>query len=336
MSTKWIRSLLAIVVLVALISPRAMANEKQSICVFDPVGLGGDIYSLTRDITTDFLNLGIEVELLPYSDEKQAVRDFDAGVCDGTVLTGINARPYNTFTTSIEAMGTVHSYDGLHTVIQTLTQPKAAKFFTQGEYEVIGIYPAGAVYTMAKNREWRSIDDMKGRRIVVMFEDEVSQMMVEKLGGTPVPGDTSNFAKRFINGEIEVVFMPAAVYEPMEIYRALEPNGGIQERPVVQLTLQFVIRKEAFPEGFGQKARQISLDWFDRALSIAHKAEAKIDPKYWVRLSPYHFEELHQAMRDARMELEAQGVYDAKMLKILKKLRCRDNPELFECGMDGL
>lgn len=335
MSAKWIRSLAAFFVLTTVISPRVLAADKQPICVFDPVGLGGDVYSLVQDITTDFLNLGIEVELKPYSNEKKAVKDYEAGHCDGTVVTGINARPFNTFTTTIESMGTVHSYDGLHTVIQTLTQPKAAKFFTQGEHEVIGIYPAGAVYTMAKNRNWRSIEDMKGRRIAVMFEDEVSQMMVEKLGGIPVPADTSNFANQFINGGIEVLFMPAAVYEPMEIYRGLEPNGGIQERPVVQLTLQFVIRHEAFPEGFGQKAREISLGWFDRALSIAHKAESKIDPKYWVRLSPYNFEQLHQAMRDARMELEEQGVYDATMLKILKKLRCRDNPELFECAMAG-
>ncbi|EDY85828.1 RND type efflux pump involved in aminoglycoside resistance [gamma proteobacterium HTCC5015] len=332
MGTNWIRSLVVVVATFLSFSVSAQ-SEEPLVCVFDPVGIGGDVYSLARDVTTEFLNIGVEVELKPYADEKKAVADLKSGACDAALMTGINARPFNLFTSTIEAMGTIHSYDSLHSVIQALSQPKAAHLFENGEYEVVGIFPAGAVYTMAKNRRWRSIDDMEGRKIVVMFEDEVSQMMVEKLGGVPVPANTHTFAKKFISGEIEVVFMPAAVYEPMELYKALEPNGGIQERPVVQLTLQFVTRKDRFPEGFGQKARRISLDWFDRALDIAKKAESKIDPKYWVRLSPYNFEQLQNAMRDARIALEEQGVYDATMLKVLKKMRCKEMPELFECGL---
>jgi len=155
--------------------------------------------------------------------------------------------------------------------------------------------------------------------------------LVEEVGGIPVKGDTSTFANKFKRGKVDVIFSPAAVYEPLELYRGLEPNGGIVSEPLLQLTLQMVIRKDSFPDGFGQAAREIALDEFDRTTEIALKAEDKIEKSFWIKANPYEIERLTEIIRQARVRLRDEGVYDGRMLKILRKLRCRNTPNAKEC-----
>ena len=155
--------------------------------------------------------------------------------------------------------------------------------------------------------------------------------MVAQVGGKAVNADTSTFANKFKRDRADVVFAPAAVYEPLELYKGLEPDGGIITQPINQLTLQMVTRKGAFPEGFGQQAREVVLDWFDQTIEVALKAESKIEKQFWVRPPKHEVEEFNEALRLARIRLRDEGIYDARMLKILRKLRCRKTPEAKEC-----
>ena len=36
-------------------------------------------------------------------------------------------------------------------------------------------------------------------------------------------------------------------------------------------------------------------------------------------------------LRDVRIKLRDEGVYDGKMLKLMRKLRCKNNPVAAEC-----
>lgn len=326
------RSFRWIVVLLALfLSTQALAAKKQYICVFDPVGRDGDVFNMGKDLATEFLSLGVDLKLYPYTTEASAVQDFKAGLCDAAILTGLKVREFNLFAATIEAIGAIESYDALRTVLATLTQPKAGKLFVQGEYEVAGIFPAGAVFIFLKNRDWVTVDSMKGRNIIVMYGDKVSSSMVAQVGGKAVRADTSTFANKFKRGRADVVFAPAAVYEPLEMYKGLEPDGGIITQPITQLSLQIVMRKEAFPEGFGQQAREAVLEWFDLAVEIALKAEAKIEKQFWVRPPKHEVDDFTEQVRQARIRLRDEGVYDGRMLKILRKMRCRNTPEANEC-----
>lgn len=314
-----------------LLSTNAVAAKKQYICVFDPVGRDGDIFNVGKDLATEFLTLGVDLKLYPYTTETSAVQDLKAGLCDAAILTGLKTREFNRFSATLEAVGAIESYDAMRVVLQTLTQPKAGKLFVEGDYEVAGVFPAGAVFIFLKNREWVTVDSMSGRNIIVMYGDEVSASMVAQVGGRPINADTSTFANKFKRGKADVMFAPAAVYEPLEIYKGLEPDGGIITQPILQLTLQLVTRKDAFPEGFGQAAREVVLGWFDTAVEIALKSEAKIEKQFWVKPPQYEIDSFTEQVRQARIRLRDNGVYDGRMLKILRKMRCRSNPDAAEC-----
>ena len=320
-----------LVVVALLLSVQAQAAKKQYVCVFDPVGRDGDVFSMAKDIATEFLTLGVDLKLYPYTTEASAVQDLKAGLCDAAILTGLKVRQFNKFSATLEAVGAIEDYDALRVVLQTLTQPKAGKLFVEGDYEVAGVFPAGAVFIFLRNREWVTVDSMRGRRIIVMYGDKVSSSMVAQVGGEAVNADTSTFANKFKRGRADVVFAPAAVYEPLEMYKGLEPDGGIITQPITQLTLQIVTRKAAFPEGFGQQAREAILEWYDLAVEIALRAESKIEKQFWVRPPKHEVDTFQEAVRVARIRLRDEGVYDARMLRILRKLRCRKSPEAYEC-----
>ena len=62
------------------------------------------------------------------------------------------------------------------------------------------------------------------------------------------------------------------------------------------------------------------------------KETQEIDPKYWMDLSPETTQEYNEMLRDVRIKLRDEGVYDGKMLKLMRKLRCKTNPAAAECA----
>ena len=75
-----------LVVVALLLSAQAQAAKKQYVCVFDPVGRDGDIFSIAKDVATEFLTLGVDLKLYPYTTEASAVQDLKAGLCDAAIL----------------------------------------------------------------------------------------------------------------------------------------------------------------------------------------------------------------------------------------------------------
>lgn len=318
-----------------LATQSAQASEKNLVCVFDPVGNSGDVYSIMKDFQAKAGSWGASLELKAYTDEGIIVDEFKAGKCDAAVLTGLKSRDFNRFASTIEAVGATTDDDVLRSALETLMtlKPKAAdKLLRNGPYEVAGIMPAGPIYAFLRDRSWDSLDKIQGKKITVMEGDSVSQSMVRQSGGTPVVATTTSFAGKFNNGSVDITFAPAAAYEPLEMYRGLGSKGGIVDLVFSQLTFQMLIRHERFPADFGVNARQTSLDNFDAAFEFIERATKTIDPKYWVKLNPKDVPGYAAMMRQSRIALRDKGVYDGKMLKLLRKIRCKKNPTDAECA----
>ena len=64
------------------------------------------------------------------------------------------------------------------------------------------------------------------------------------------------------------------------------------------------------------------------ATSIA----AAIPKKYWMILEPEHEKSYQEALTKARIALTKEGVYDVTMMKVLKKIRCKIEPNAPECS----
>ncbi|MEK7740180.1 MAG: putative solute-binding protein, partial [Pseudomonadota bacterium] len=63
--------------------------------------------------------------------------------------------------------------------------------------------------------------------------------------------------------------------------------------------------------------------------------EATIPAKYKMNLTAEDKLKYQKLMRDGRLELTKQGIYDAGMMSVLKKARCSVDKANFECTLGG-
>lgn len=322
----------AVVVGAALVA--APAAFAQKVCVFDILGAQGDIYSMMQDYRVAMGKTGASVQLKAYSDEKVAAEDFKSGQCDGVMLMGLRARQFNSFTGSLEALGAIPNYNVMRQAITMLSSPNAAKHMTTGQYEVAGIVPMGAAYLFVNDRTINTVAKLSGKKIAVLDYDKAQAKMVQKIGAQPIASDVTNFAGKFNNGSVDVVGSPAAAFKPLELHRGLGANGGIAKFPVAQLTYQLVIRKDKFPEGYGQASRSYMQSQYGKAMTLITQAENSIDKKFWIDLPAADRETYNVMLRESRAALTADGIYDKRMMSVLKRIRCQLDAANAECSQN--
>jgi hypothetical protein len=315
----------------ALAIPQSKELPKLKMCVFDPLGANGSLFSTTKDYRTVALEWGVDLEPRPYTDEKIAIDDFKAGQCDAALVTGARARPFNKFAATIEAIGAVTDEKMLRKLLATISSPKAAKYMRDGQYEVAGIMPAGPIYLFTRDKTIDTVEELSGKRIATIDYDEPSIFLVNHIGASMVPSNSANFSGKFNNGSVDIAYAPAVAYKPLELYKGLHDNGGILRFVLAYMDFQILIRADKFPEGFGQKSRSTVTSYFDKVSEFVEKETKEIDPKYWVDLSSDAKQQYGGMLRDVRIKLRDQGVYDGRMLKLMRKLRCKTNPAAAEC-----
>ena len=309
----------------------SVSAETQKMCVFDLLGANGPNYAELKDYKTAALAWGVELELMPYSSERVATEDFKAGLCDAVSFTGIRAREFNQFSGSLDAIGALPSYEHLKSVITTVSTKKAAKLMTDGPYEVAGIYPAGAAYMFVNDRSIDTVGELAGKRMAILESDQAQFDMVNYIGASPISTSIANMYSKFNNGSVDITYGPAIVYEAMELYKGLGPKGGIIHFSLAQLTMQIVIRHKAFPAEFGLRSREYALSQFDSLAEIVNRYERNIPQKYWIELPEEDKVGYREVFRQSRIRLRDKGVYNDKMLKLMRILRCKKKPELSEC-----
>ena len=130
---------------------------------------------------------------------------------------------------------------------------------------------------------------------------------VARFGAQPVASDVTNFAGKFNNGSVDIIGAPAAAFKPLELHKGLGTKGAIVNFPLVQLTLQVIIRRDKFPEGFGQKSREYVQSQYPRAMSLIKTAEADIDKKFWMQIPEADKAKHINMMRDSRVALTNDG-----------------------------
>lgn len=311
----------------------AQAAEKRTFCVFDPVGSNGPLFNLMKDSKTFALKEGVELELRAYTDEKIAAEEFKAGQCDSVLLTGTRAREFNKFTGTLEAMGAITSNEELRLILQTLHSPKGAKFMKEGNYEVAGVLPAGAIYLYMRDKSVKDVQDLQGKKFATQDYDPAALTMVRHVGGSVVPATVSTFAGKFNNGSVDIAYAPAVAYTPLELYKGLGTEGGVFNYKIAQMNFQILIHSDKMPEGFGQASREFSMTRFDEAFGIIKTAEQEIKPSYWVEpISKDHTTGYDNMLRDVRIKLRDEGVYHEKALKLMFKVRCKMDASRPECA----
>ena len=306
-------------------------TEKRTFCVWDIVGKSGPVASQMEDYRLEAIKWGVDMEMKVYTDEKIAAEDLKAGHCDAAGITGLRAREFNTFTGTLDSIGSIPSNDHMKVVLQYLSDPKLAKLMRSGEYEIAGIAPGGAAYLFTNDRTIDTVAELAGKKFAAMDFDKAQAIMIESVGASPVSASITNFGSLFNNGTVDIIGAPAVAYDALELYKGLGENGAVVNFVILQLTAQVVIRHDRFPPEFGQQSREFVWSQYDRAMTIVDAATKSIKPSYWLDLPEKDKEGYMELFRQSRLKLREQQLYDGKMLSFLSKVRCQMDQSLAEC-----
>jgi hypothetical protein len=301
-------------------------------CVFDPLGAQGPAFEIAKDFALVAKQWKIPLTLKAYTDERVVTEDFKAGQCDGIAVTTLRGRQFNHFVGSLDSIGAVPTYKHLRIALQAIASPQMAPNMISGQYEVIGVAPLGGAYIMVRDRNINSIEKAAGKKIAVLDFDKSQAKMAQQMGLQPVASDITSFAPKFNNGQVDIIAAPAIAYKPFELYKGLGTTGAVYRFPLIQMTGMMIIRKDKWPADFGAKARAYSLTQLDRAELIAKQSEDTIPANYWMELSANDKARYVVMMRESRLILTKDGTYDVKMMKLLKKVRCKIDASAAECS----
>lgn len=323
----------------ALCAFSSMVQAKQQVCVFDLLGKAGESYKFLEEWALVSKKWGAQVQLISFQDEDLADKAFQNDKCDAVYMTSMRARTYNKFAGSIDALGGVPSNKIAQKAVEYVLDPRNTKRMTtylQGEsYEVAGIGLIGSAYIFVKDRSLNTIEKAQGKKFAILHYDRAQRVMVERVGAVPVMSDISNFIKKFNTGEVDVVAAPAYAYKPLEIEKGLGSKGAMLNFPVVNVTADLIVRPERFPAQFGEQSRQWFLQKIPQSFAMVQRLEAAIPSKIKMQLSKEDKEKYQRLLREGRIDLTKQGVYDPGMMRVLKKARCTVERTNFECSLGG-
>ena len=139
--------------------------------------------------------------------------------------------------------------------------------------------------------------------------------------------------KKFNSGQVDVIAAPAYAYKPLEISKGLV-NGALFNFPVVNITGDLVIRPSKFPANFGSQSRQWFVNKLPSNFAMVQRLETGMNAKR-ITLTNEDKIRYQKMLRDGRMNLTRQGVYDASMMNVLKRARCTVERTNFECSLSG-
>jgi hypothetical protein len=307
-------------------------------CLFDPVGNSGQLANLGRDLVLEARKWNLIVDLRAYTDERVAAEDFKAGQCDGVAISTMRAKQFNFFIGSIDAPGNLRDYAEVKTLIRALAHPAFEPMSITGRYQVVGVVPVGALYVMTNDRAINSIEKAAGKRIAVLDWDPSQAKMISALGAHPVPSDITNYGAKFNNRQADIIAAPAMAYLPLELYKGIGTNGGIFRFPLLHATGTLLIRRDLLlpkiPDidaRLGQ-LRTFGLQFIDTLIDTIRASEKDIPERLWVDLSAKDKVKYWRMLREARIRMTQDGIYDSSMMTLLKKVRCRHDPANEECS----
>jgi hypothetical protein len=310
----------------------AQTNKlKRRICIWDIGGRAGPIFAAAQDQKTELMNLGIEVDMEAYTSESIMAEELKAGRCDAAFMTGMKARTFNKFSGTIDSVGALPTMTHMKLLLKAISNPRAADKLETDRYIVLGVAPAGAAYIFVNDKKIDSLTKAAGKRIAVLDYDLTQAKMVLKLGATPIPSSLVGAPNKFNNGAVDVLPAPLVAYQFMELYRGMEPDGGIIDYPFSQASLQMIGLKDKFPTEVAQLIREGFYKGFDRMVSQIKAQTGEIPKHWWIKIPAQEKQDYEVMMQQARIELREADYYDAEMLTIQRKVRCKLDASRYEC-----
>ena len=225
----------------------------------------------------------------------------------------------------------------MKTLLKMLSNPVVAQLAINGRYQVAAVMPIGAIFVVVNDRQINSLSKAAGKRVVVLEWDPIQAKMISGLGAQPVPADFSTYAGKFNNGQADIIAAPAMGFKPMELYKGIGTKGGVIRFPLLQATGTVLIRRDLILPKIPDldlrlnQVRQLGLQHIDGLINMLKEAEQEVPERLWIDLPKTEQDKYYQMLREARIALMRQGIYNNVMLGIMKRVRCKHVPSDAEC-----
>lgn len=305
---------------------------RRKICIWDIAGRNGPVFQAAMEQRALALEYGINLEMVPFTNEAVMIEDLKAGRCDAALMSGFRARTFNLYTGTIDAIGAVPDVEHMRTLLEVLAHPSQAGHMVHGDYVIMGIYPAGAAHIFVNDKRINTLAKAAGKKVAVLDYDPTQAEMVASIGATPVPSDIVSAPNKFNNGVVDILAAPLVAYELLELYKGMEPDGGIIDYPLAQMSMQLIGRLDKFPNEIAQLIREASFEAFDRIRARVKVEEDRVPEHWWIHIPEADREEYEGMMRDARVRLRADGYYSGEMLDLERRIRCKYDASRGECS----
>lgn len=315
------------------------AHAGQNVCVFDLLGKSGESYKLMEEWALAAKEWQADITLIPFQDEALVDRRLREGKCDAAYMTSMRARNYNKFAGSIDAIGGVTSnaiaQKAISYVLDKRNKHRMVTAQNGVNYEVVGIVQIGLAYLFVRDKNLNSIEKVRGTKFAILQYDAAQKIMVESVGAQPIPSEITDFVKKFNSGQVDAIAAPAYAYKPLEISKGVGVKGAMFTFPVVNVTGDLVARSDKFPTDFGIKSRAWFLQQLPQNFAMIKRLEMGVPSKIKMNFSAEDKIKYQKILREGRLSLTKQGVYDATMMSVLKRARCTVERTNFECTLNG-
>lgn len=315
------------------------AHGGQNVCVFDLLGKSGESYKLMEEWALAAKEWQADITLIPFQDEALVDRRLREGKCDAAYMTSMRARNYNKFAGSIDAIGGVTSnaiaQKAISYVLDKRNKHRMVTAQNGANYEVVGIVQIGLAYLFVRDKNLNSIEKVRGTKFAILQYDAAQKIMVESVGAQPIPSEITDFVKKFNSGQVDAIAAPAYAYKPLEISKGVGVKGAMFTFPVVNVTGDLVARSDKFPTDFGIKSRAWFLQQLPQNFAMIKRLEMGVPSKIKMNFSAEDKIKYQKILRDGRLSLTKQGVYDETMMSVLKRARCTVERTNFECTLNG-
>lgn len=299
-------------------------------CVWDMLGKAGPVFTTVDDQRFRSMHYGLELTLTAYQDEQTLIDDLKAGKCDAGLISGTRALEFNRFSGSLEAPGAIPDMTHLQMLMQVVASPRMVERMTEGNYVLLGVAALGESYLFTESADVLSLQQLGGKTLGVPVHENALKALAAQSKAKVQEGELLAVVDRFVSGETNAMLAPLIGYHVAGAGKA-KPGMGIVNAPLSQSTIQLIGRAERFPVGLAQMLREDFLFKFESYVRRVETERGNIAASSWFAVSPEQRSALNTQLRDLRIRLRDQGMYDQQALRLMKRIRCRVDPAANEC-----
>lgn len=311
----------------------AVTDGTHQVCVVDPVGQSGRFAALLGQWQVAMMDHGVRPALMFYTNDRIAVEDYRAGKCSAVALPVTAAPELLPAVATLEAVRAVPTRAHARVLLQVLASgnPSMDALLKSDDAVLVGLLAAGNTHLLVSDASDVGAPPgmFVGMRVAVVNRNQ--QDLVALSGGEPLDRALVNAAGAFNNGTVQGVMAPAYRVTALELYKGIEKQGAVVAPPLYQSWYQLVAKPGYFSDDQIAAARKN----FFGALVPQLDKKLEEDEGRLALLSTLTLSEDAVAMLDnqaRQLRLAQRGKrYDANMLSLMRKVRCKLDASRAEC-----